>query len=123
MPGAPLRVGVYGDRLRVDAPSGWARLALLAGLDVPVAHITEVVVVDRPIAAIRGWRTGIGLPRLRMGTWRHDGVKDYVAVRSDRAGVVLTLRAEQYERAIVSVPDPAGLAAAIAAAQAAPGAP
>ena len=72
---------------------------------------------DKPVNSIRGWRTGIGMPDLRMGTWRHDGVKDYVAVVVTERGLVITLREEKYARVIVSVDDPESVQAQIVGAQ------
>jgi hypothetical protein len=113
MSAAPVTVVVRGDRLIIDAPSGFGRASLLGALDVPISHVDSVRQVDRPQVAVSGWREGIGLPHLRMGTWRHDGVKDYVAIRTDMAGLVIELRDEPYARVIVSVDDPSGIATAL----------
>jgi hypothetical protein len=106
---------VAGDRLRIDAPTGLGRASLLGALDVPVAHVTAVDLSAEPMSEIRGWREGIGLPHLRMGTWRHDNVKDYVSVRAGEPGLVITLHDEAFTRVIVSTSDAAALAEAIAA--------
>jgi hypothetical protein len=109
MSDAPVVVEVIRGMLHIDAPTGLQRLSLLGALNVPLGHIEKVDVTDKPINAIKGWRTGIGMPDLRMGTWRHDGVKDYVAVHVTLRGVVITLRDEKYARVIVSVDDPEAL--------------
>jgi hypothetical protein len=114
MPQAPVNAAVTDGRLHIDAPTGFDRASLLGPVDVPLEHVTAVEVTDSPGAAVRGWREGIGMPHLRMGTWRHDGVKDYVAIRTDLPGLVITLVNEEYARLIISVEDPRGLAAALA---------
>jgi hypothetical protein len=110
---APVTLLISGDRLQIDAPTGFDRASLLGALDIPLAHVTSVEQVESPGAAVEGWREGIGLPHLRMGTWRHDGVKDYVAIRTDMPGLVISLRDEEYARLIVSIDDPSGIAAAL----------
>ena len=112
-PEAPVHVQVGAGRLRIAAPTGLDRASLLAEVDIPVAHIVTVEVSERPGDAVKGWREGIGLPHLRMGTWRHDGVEDYVAIRTDIPGIIVTLVDEGYARLIVSAPDPQALADSI----------
>ena len=115
-PEAPVHLEVADGRLRIAAPSGFDRASLLGALDIPVAHVSEVEVSERPVDAVRGWREGIGLPHLRMGTWRHDGVRDYVALRTDLPGLIVTLSDEDYQRLIVSVSDPQATADSITSA-------
>jgi hypothetical protein len=114
MADAPVSIHVADGCLRIDAPTGFDRASLLGALDIPLEHVVSVEEVDKPGESITGWREGIGLPHLRMGTWRHDGVKDYIAVRTDTPGLVITLRHEEFARLIVSVDDPAGVAATLA---------
>jgi hypothetical protein len=114
MADAPVSIHVADGRLRIDAPTGFDRASLLGALDIPLENVVSVEEVDKPGDSITGLREGIGLPHLRMGTWRHDGVKDYVAVSTDTPGLVITLRHEEFARLIVSVADPAGLAATLA---------
>lgn len=109
MSDAPVVVEVIRGVLHIDAPTGLQRLSLLGELSIPLGNVQDVEVTDKPVNAIKGWRTGIGMPDLRMGTWRHDGVKDYVAVHVTMRGVVITLRDEKYARLIVSVDDPEAL--------------
>lgn len=106
MPEAPVVLRIEDGRLRIDAPTGFDRASLLGAVDIPVAHIVGVDVLAQPVDAVEGWREGIGLPHLRMGTWRHDGVKDYVAVHTGVPGLVVTLRDEAYARLIVSIDEP-----------------
>jgi hypothetical protein len=115
MPEAPVRLRVEDGHLLIDAPTGFDRASLLGAIDIPVQHVVKVESVARPEDAITGWREGIGLPHLRMGTWRHDGVKDYVAVNTEVPGIVVTLRDEEYARLIVSVEDPATVIALLPA--------
>lgn len=117
MSDAPVAIEIIRGVMHIDAPSGLHRLSLLGALNVPLAHVEKVEVTDKPVNAIKGWRTGIGMPDLRMGTWRHDGVKDYVAVLVTERGLVITLRDERYARVIVSVDDPESVKARIDAAQ------
>jgi hypothetical protein len=111
---SPIKATIADGSLHIDAPSGFLRTSLLHALDVPLAHIESAEVVEAPAAAVQGWREGIGLPHLRMGTWRHDGTKDYVAIRTDHPALVITLRGEEYARMIICVDDPHGMAAALA---------
>ncbi|MEI6362671.1 MAG: hypothetical protein WCP95_11100 [Actinomycetes bacterium] len=117
MPDAPVQLLVEDGRLRIDSPTGFDRASLLGSIDIPVEHVTDVEVVERPGDAITGWREGIGLPHLRMGTWHHDGAKDYVAVNTQVPGVVVTLREEEFARLVVSAADPSGLARQIISAR------
>ncbi len=117
MSDAPVAIDIVRGRLLIAAPTGFHRLSLLGALNVAIEHVETVEVVDKPVNAIKGWRTGIGMPDLRMGTWRHDGVKDYVAVVVTERGLVLTLRDEKYARVIVSVDDPDSVKARIVEAQ------
>jgi len=109
-PEAPVQVQVSNGRLLIAAPTGLDRASLLGAVDIPVTHIVDVEVCERPGDAVKGWRAGIGLPHLRMGTWRHDGVEDYVAIRTDVPGVVVSLVEETYARLIVSAADPQAVA-------------
>jgi hypothetical protein len=117
MADAPVHLRVEEGRLRIDAPTGLDRASLLGAIDVPVGHVVDVKVVEHPRDSIAGWREGIGLPHLRMGTWRHDGVKDYVAVNTQVGGLVVTLRDEDCASLIVSLDDPDGTARLILAAR------
>ena len=114
---APVVVQILRGVLHIEAPRGFHRLSLLGALTIPVAAIESVEVSDKPVTAVRGWRTGIGMPDLRMGTWRHDGEKDYVAVDVALRGLVITLRDQKYARLIVSVDDPESIQAQILRAQ------
>ena len=113
MTNAPVTLQVANGRPTIGTPAGLDRASLLGGLDVPLAHIVSVESVEDPGTSVVGWREGIGLPHLRMGTWRHDGAKDYVAIRTAMPGLVITLRDKEYARLIVSVDDPAGMAATL----------
>ncbi len=110
MPDAPVQIRVENGRLQIDAPTGFDRASLLSAIDIPAAHVSDVEVTQSPGDAISGWRSGIGLPHLRMGAWHHDEVKDYVAVDTRLPGVVVTLHDEPYARIIASVDDPEGVA-------------
>lgn len=113
MTSAPVSAHVSGAQLILEAPTGFNRVSLLGEVTIPLRHVGQVDRVDQPMEDVRGWRTGIGLPHLWMGTWRHDGVRDYVAVHAGLPGLVLHLVDEHFERIIISVTDPASLAAQI----------
>lgn len=101
---------VSGARFILDAPTGFNRASLLSAVEIPLSNITAVDRSADPMTEVQGWRTGIGLPHLWMGTWRHDGVCDYVAVKAEMPGLVLHVVDERFARIIISVADPASLA-------------
>jgi hypothetical protein len=79
---------------------------MLSALSVPREHIHSVEYVADPLTAIQGFKaSGVGLPRLKMGTWHHDGQKDFVIANSHVPGLVIDLMDEHYSRLILSVQD------------------
>jgi hypothetical protein len=62
-------------------------------LDIPRDEVTEVQVLERPFADLRGVRApGIGLPKtIAIGRWRHRGGTDLVILRRDRRAMQLDL--------------------------------
>ena len=100
------RVVVGEDEVRVEL-GRWERLAALHdSLVVPVDHVTGVAAVPDVRAELRGVRApGTGVPGLLMlGTTRHAGERDFCVVYRHGPGVVLTLRGEEFARALVSLP-------------------
>lgn len=102
----------------VIEPSNWERAGGLVGrFVVGFERIADVSTSAAPLDLVEGWRMGVGLPRTRIGTWRHDGVKDYLCIRDGRPALVLTCTPEaDYARVIVTVPDPDALAEQVRAA-------
>ncbi len=91
--------------------SRWERIGAMRGdLVVPRTAVTGARAVPVAWAEIRGLRApGYGMPRhAAVGTWRHDGVKDFVSVRYGQPGLVIELTGQPFARLVVSDPDPAG---------------
>ncbi len=100
---------VAGGRVEVVL-SQKERLAALRG-DVSAAldEIAAVRVSPHPFGELRGIRApGTGVPGvIAIGTWRHRGGKDFVAIYRRRPAVVVELAAgSEFERFIVGVEDP-----------------
>jgi hypothetical protein len=102
-------------RLEIEGASLVLRLSLLERLGalsgqprVPLAAIREVRVTAKPWKELKGIRApGTGWPgTIALGTWRHDGVKDFCAVYRKRPGVVVALDGTKYARFVVSAADP-----------------
>jgi hypothetical protein len=96
------------------------RLAALRG-DVSAAldEIADVRVSPHPFSELRGIRApGTGMPGvIALGTWRHRGGKDFVAIYRGRPAVVVSLApGGEFERFIVGVEDPDTTVAVIRAA-------
>jgi hypothetical protein len=102
-------------RLEIEGASLVVRLswlerlgALSGGPRVPLSAVREVRVSAKPWKELKGVRMpGAGLPgTIALGTWRHDGVKDFCAVYRKGPGVVVELDGAGYARLIVSAHDP-----------------
>ncbi|MEI6621748.1 MAG: hypothetical protein WCP28_07570 [Actinomycetes bacterium] len=86
----------------------------------PIASIVNVTADADPITAVRGLKApGTGLPNRKIGTWRADGKKDYVNVKRGEAGLVIALTGQDFDRIILTLPDPDGALAQLIAAGAA----
>ena len=98
-------------------PSGWEHTGGLTGeFLVALTDIAQVSTNDDPTALVHGLKAGVGLPKTKIGTWHHDGVEDYFCVHHDGPAIVLDLvPGRTYARVVVTVEDPAGLAAKIQA--------
>jgi len=85
------------------------RVAALHG-DVAVerACVAGVEATADGAGLVTGMRApGLSVPGgVKLGTWRHDGVKDFVAVRPGRPAVAVRLTGAEWDRLIVSVDDP-----------------
>jgi hypothetical protein len=85
------------------------RLGALSGEPrVPLAAVRDVRVTAKPWRELKGIRApGTGWPgTIALGTWRHDGVKDFCAVYRKGPGVVVELDNAKYARLVVSAADP-----------------
>lgn len=82
---------------------------LLGDLRVPRAQIRSVESIDDAIAAPRGLRSpGLALPgRIKVGTWRSRGGRQYVVVRRGEPGIRLHLLGHRYDQVVLSVADDA----------------
>lgn len=111
---------IDGDTLRI-ALSVSERVLALHGRDIeiPLADIVDVVVVDDVMAELEGLRMpGTGIPAvLAIGTWRgHDGdsvFHDFALIHRVGSGVVIVARNAAYRRVLLSADDPAGMAASL----------
>lgn len=85
-------------------------------LRVPRSAITSVEVIEDPVRAVRGLRApGLSLPgRVKIGTWRKPGHKEFVIARRGRAGVRLHLTGQAFDALLLDADDPAALAGQLA---------
>jgi hypothetical protein len=102
-------------RLEIQGGSLVVRLSRLERLGalsqeprVPLASMREVRVSANPWKELKGMRApGTGWPgSIALGTWRHDGVKDFCAVYRKGPGVVVELENAAYARFVLSTHDP-----------------
>lgn len=101
------RIAIVGQRLTLRFTRAEKVLGILRDLDVPL----DRVVSAEPLReswwrAVRGWRVGLGLPRVRLlGTWRWRGHRQLVDLRRGRPALRLTLAAgSAYHEVLVSSP-------------------
>ncbi|ONH30592.1 hypothetical protein [Pseudofrankia asymbiotica] len=103
------KVEVAGGRVEVVL-SQKERLAALRGdVSAALGEIVDVRVSPHPFGELRGIRApGTGVPGvIAIGTWRHRGGKDFVAIYRGRPAVVVTLAPDsEFERFIIGVEDP-----------------
>ncbi len=96
-------------------PSGWEHAGGLTGEFVMAfSDIVEVSATDDPTSLVHGFRVGVGLPKTKIGTWRHDGVQDYFCVHHNDPAIVIELApGHTYAKVVVTVDMPDDLAAEI----------
>ncbi|MBL7494899.1 hypothetical protein I6A84_23845 [Frankia sp. CNm7] len=120
------KLKVAGGRVEVVL-SQKERLAALRGdVSADLGEVAEIRVSARPFGELRGIRApGAGFPGvIALGTWRHRGGKDFVAVYRGRPAVVVELApGGEFGRFVVGVEDPDATAAAVRAALAPDGVP
>jgi hypothetical protein len=92
---------------------------LLRDVDVPIASVRDVAVVDDARAAPTGLRApGLGLPgRRKIGTWRGRGRKTFVCVRRGQPAVRVRLDGQRWDELLVGTDDAQQIAAALTAAR------
>jgi hypothetical protein len=102
------RVEVTSDEVLVQLSVGERVAALHGDLRLPRAAVRGVEVVDHALAALRGIRApGLGLPRIvAIGTWRHQGGKDFVVARRGQRGLRLVLTGQPWRAVLVGLADP-----------------
>ncbi|KAB8188989.1 hypothetical protein FH608_041650 [Nonomuraea phyllanthi] len=104
-----MRIEIHQETLTVRFPS-WTRLFTRAGaVTVPLAMISEVHLLDRPLAAATGTHYGLLVSGVvKIGTWTSlTGVRRLVAARREVSGlrIVLKDRVSNHDELILSVPD------------------
>ena len=92
---------------------------LLRDVDVPLASVRNVTVVEDALAATSGLRApGFGLPGLRkIGTWRGVGRTTLVCVRRGQPAVRVRLEGERWDELLIGADDARALAASLTAAR------
>lgn len=110
-------VEITTDGVEVD-PSRWEHAGGMQGeFVIPFTGIAKVSTSDDPDSLVRGVKSGVGLPKTKIGKWHHDGGEDYYCIRDNGPALVLDLKPEQkLMRVVVTVKDPAAAAAKIQAA-------
>ena len=89
--------------------------ALRADLRVPRSAVRSAEVVDDALQAVRGLRTGLGVPRFRkLGTWHTWRSREFVDVRSGQPAVRIHLDGHGYDSLLLGVDDPGAVVAALA---------
>lgn len=85
---------------------------------VPLAAVTEVGVVQDPVANVRGVRApGLSIPgRTKIGTWRSHGHRIFAVARQGIPGVRVILTGTGFDELLISVNDAAAVAHRVRAA-------
>jgi hypothetical protein len=103
------------DRLDVRFSPGEKVMGLIRDVSVPRSAVTGAAVVQSWRDEVRGFRVGLGLPRVRLlGTWRWKGHRQLVDLRRGVPAVRVTLRDSRYDELLLSTPDADVLAAELA---------
>jgi hypothetical protein len=105
-------VQVTPDALEVRLGPWEKVLGLLGDLRVPCSAVSDVEVVADGLGAPTGMRApGLAVPgRIKLGTWRRRGSKQYVAVRAGEPALRVTLTGQRYESLLLGTPDANDLA-------------
>jgi hypothetical protein len=105
---------IEGDELVVEM-SALERVGAFHGdVRAPLSAVRAVRVAEDPRPELRGLRApGTGIPGvIALGSRRGAG-HDFVAVYHDGPAVVVELDGAEFERLVVTVPDPEGVADAV----------
>jgi hypothetical protein len=105
------RLNVRADVIEI-ALSPAERLGALHGsVSIPRAAVRAAEVVEDGLRAAHGLRApGLALPgRVKLGTWRARGDKQFVAVRRGVPALQLRLAGQPYDTVLVSTPEAADL--------------
>lgn len=112
-------VSIDGDRVHFEVEA-WDKLwALKSHLEIPLSHIRSARVDPEPA---RGWWHGLRLPGtqipgvLTAGTFYQGDGAVFYDVHDPERTVVIELTHEHYQRLIIEVDDPSGVAASLNAA-------
>jgi len=103
---------IEGDRLKLRFSTIEKIGALRSGAEVALEDIASVEVSPSPWREAKGLRVGTGFPRaMLLGTMIRPGRNDIAAIYGKGPIVVVSLReGAPYERLLVTVPDPEGVA-------------
>jgi hypothetical protein len=84
------------------------RIAALHGdIRVPLSAVRDVRVTEDAVGAARGLRApGLNLPhRIKIGTWRGRGRRQFLVARRDIPAVHIFLTGTGFDELVVSLPD------------------
>lgn len=93
----------------VIEPRGLDKLwGLRSRIVVPLAHVRGATVDDGVADEPKGMRApGLGMPHKWVGTFHRDGERTFWNVDHPRANVVIQFCDEDFDRAVLTVADPA----------------
>lgn len=99
------RLAIVEQRVTLHFSPAEKVLGILRDLDVPLVRVVSVELLRHPWRAVRGWRTGLGLPRVwLLGTWRWRGHRQLVDLRRGQPALRLRLAGSRYDEVLVSSP-------------------
>jgi hypothetical protein len=95
----------------LETAAAWRR-----SLRLPISALHMVHVEERPLAGLPLWRLpGLACPGLFViGSGRHEGRREFAAVRAGRPAVVLDAEGADWDRVVVSDPSAVLVAAELA---------
>ena len=116
-------VDVEDGRVLVCFTGRQAVMALARQVSVPLSDVRSVEVVDDGWDVDLGWRVGgTGIPRrLAFGRYRKKGVRTFAAVYCGEPALVVETAGGDWDRLVVSVEDPGGIAERVRGAAGLPG--
>lgn len=110
-------LAVHGDELVLSLSEFEKLESLHQDVKVPVPSVLNIEVLDDPLDAVHGIRTGTGVPgMLVIGTIRYRGGKAFVVVHHGYPrGVRVRLQGADYDELILGCDEPESLAASLTA--------